>query len=152
MVFGNAMPGTRESERRGSQDEGRLRENGRSAGIAEPHTMHSLPGRASRAESDDRILRGKRIERRDGSGDRQRCRPPFCVGRKPLLPTAPPPPRERFDDGTAFGATAAYPMLCFNALARSWPARTDWNARSTTPRDVGSRSVSSKAAVNLALI
>lgn len=34
---------------------------------------------ASHAASDDRILQGKRIERHDGSGDRQRCRPPFCI-------------------------------------------------------------------------
>lgn len=34
---------------------------------------------ASHAGSDDRILKGKRIDRHDGSGDRQKCRPPFCV-------------------------------------------------------------------------
>lgn len=33
----------------------------------------------SHAGSDDRILKGKRIDRHDGSGDRQKCRPPFCV-------------------------------------------------------------------------
>lgn len=42
--------------------------------------MKAFQADISRAESNDRLLQGKRIERHDGSGDRQKCRPPFCVG------------------------------------------------------------------------
>lgn len=42
------------------------------------HDSKALAADLSRAESDDRILKEKRIERHDGSGDRQKCRPPFC--------------------------------------------------------------------------
>lgn len=80
MVLDQKMPGTRESERRASDEEGKA-EAIRSYGSDVPGHKHVEADKveASHAESDDRILKGKRIDRHDGSGDRQKCRPPFCV-------------------------------------------------------------------------
>lgn len=80
MVLSWTMLCTRESERRASNREGGCGRTAGRPGKRSQHDMEVFQAEISRAESDDRILKEKRIERHDGSGDRQKCRPPFCVG------------------------------------------------------------------------